>query len=387
MISFFGTARRRRVALGLAALAVAATAGLVLRGAPHAEAQSTSGQEKPAAVLAASVELRDMPVTLTEVGTVQPLATVAVKSRIDGLVVDVPFTEGAWVDAGDVLFRLDDRMARANLAQAEANLARDRAQLADANRALDRAKSLAARDFATKATLDTANANVAALTASVQADLAQIDALKTSLDYTVIRAPIAGRTGTITTKLGSNVKANDTNAMVTINQTRPVQVAFSVPQGELAALREAAAKGPLAVKATIKGSKPVSATGSLAFIDNAIDQTTGTIELRATFPNDGETLWPGAFVDVAVTLETRPNVAAVPATAVLIGQDGPYAFVIKPDSMVEPRKVAVDRTVDGTTFVRDGLAAGERVVTDGQLRLTRGSKVTVRTDRSAQPSS
>ena len=318
-----------------------------------------------------------MPVLINEIGTVEPLATVAVKSRVDGLIVQVGFTEGDYVQAGDVLFKLDDRTARAQLAQAEANLARDKAQLADAARILARNEALAARGFAARATLDTARATVAGLEAAASADVAQIDNLRAQLDYTIIRAPISGRTGAQAFKMGANVKANDTTPLVIINQTRPISVLFSVPQTELAELRAAQAKRSLPVTVTVRGSRRVSAQGSLTFIDNAVDQATGTIALKATIANQDEALWPGQFVDVSVLVDTVSGIAAVPSNAVLVGQDGTYVFVIKQDQTVEPRIIEVNRTIDGVAFVTRGLAVGERVVTDNQLRLSPGASVRV----------
>lgn len=331
---------------------------------------------RPVPVRTAIVETRALPIRVEVIGTVEPLATVAVKSRIDGLIVEVGFVEGEFVRAGQVLFRLDDRVARAQLAQAEANLARDKAQLADAERILARNEALAERGFAAKATLDTARAAQEALKAAAAANDAQIRNLRTLLDYTVVRAPIEGRTGAQAFKLGSNVKANE-SLLVTINQTRPISVTFAVPQTELAAIRTAQAKQPLPVRVTVRGSRPVSADGKLSFIDNTVDQATGTITLKATLANSDEALWPGQFVDVSLLVDTVPNIAAVPQEAVLIGQNGAYVFVVRPDRTVEARPIVVARSVDGTAFITQGLAAGERVVTDNQLRLAPDAPVSI----------
>jgi membrane fusion protein, multidrug efflux system len=372
---------RRRVALAIALVAAVSAGGYAahLRTADHGSAGATASDQlkQPIPVRAAVVEAHDMPVLINEIGTVEPLAMVAVKSRIDGLIVQVGFTEGDYVHAGDVLFKLDDRTARAQLAQAEANLARDKAQLADAARILSRNEALAERGFAARATLDTARATVAGLEAAAAADVAQIDNLRAQLDYTIIRAPISGRTGAQAFKMGANVKANDATPLVTINQTRPISVLFSVPQTELAALRAAQAKRALPVRVTVRGSRRVSAEGLLTFIDNTVDQATGTIALKATLANQDEALWPGQFVDVSVLVDTVSGMATVPSNAVLVGQDGTYVFVIKQDQTVEPRVIEVSRTIDGVTFVTHGLALGDRVVTDNQLRLSPGSSVTV----------
>lgn len=341
-----------------------------------AGATASEREARPVPVRTAIVQTGIMPVRVEVIGTVEPLATVTVKPRIDGLIVEVGFAEGEFVQAAQVLFRLDDRVARAQLAEAEANLARDQAQLADAERILARNAALAERGFAAKATLDTARATQEALKAAVAANDAQIRNLRTLLDYTVVRAPIEGRTGAQDFKLGSNVQANE-SALVTINQTRPISVTFAVAQTELAAIRAGQAKQPLPVKVTVRGTRPVTADGTLSFIDNTVDQATGTITLKATLANREEVLWPGQFVDVSLLVDTVPNVAAVPQAAVLVGQNGPYVFVVRPDRTVEARPVVVARNVEGRAFVTSGLTAGERVVLDNQLRLAPGSPVSV----------
>lgn len=371
--------RRTVAALGIAAMLAAGGWAVYGRGGGGGEAAGAAAAEQgaqPVPVRTAVVEAREMPVRVDVIGTVEPLATVAVKSRIDGLIIEVGFAEGDFVNAGQVLFRLDDRAARAQLAQAEANLLRDQAQLADAARILARNEALAERGFAAKATLDTARAAHEALKAATAGGDAQIRNLRTLLDYTIVRAPIAGRTGAQAFKLGSNVKANE-STLVTINQTRPIAAAFAIPQTELAAIRAAQAKRPLPVTVRVRGSRPVTAEGTLTFIDNAVDQTTGTITLKATLANRDEALWPGQFVDVSVLVSTVPDVAAVPAAAVLVGQDGAYVFVVGRERAAEARPVTVDRTVDGVAFVSRGLAVGERVVLSNQLRLKPGAPVLI----------
>lgn len=345
-------------------------------GGEAAGAAAAEQGAQPVPVSTAVVEAREMPVRVDVIGTVEPLATVAVKSRIDGLIIDVGFAEGDFVNAGQVLFRLDDRAARAQLAQAEASLLRDQAQLADAARILARNEALAERGFAAKATLDTARSVHEALKAATAGGDAQIRNLRTLLDYTIVRAPIAGRTGAQAFKLGSNVKANE-STLVTINQTRPIAVSFAIPQTELAAIRAAQAKQPLPVTVRVRGTKPVTAEGTLTFIDNAVDQTTGTITLKATLANRDEALWPGQFVDVSVLVSTVPDVAAVPAAAVLVGQDGAYVFVVGHERAAVARPVSVDRTVEGVAFISRGLAVGERVVVSNQLRLKPGAPVLI----------
>jgi multidrug efflux system membrane fusion protein len=369
----------RRLVVAACIVALVGVGGwfTLFRG-PAEEATATASETaaRPVPVRTAIAETRAMPVRVEVIGTVEPLATVTVMSRIDGQIVGVGFTEGDFVKAGQDLFRLDDRVARAQLAQAEANLLRDQAQLADAERILSRNQALAERGFAAKATLDTARAEHEALKAAVAANEAQIRNLRTLLDYTLVRAPIEGRTGAQQFKLGSNVKAND-SALVTINQTRPISVSFAVPQTELAAIRAAQARQPLPVRVTVRGTRPVTTEGVLSFIDNAVDQATGTITLKATLANRDEALWPGQFVDVSLLVNTVADVLAVPRAAVLIGQDGAFVFVVRADRTVEARPVTVARTIEGTSFVARGLASGERVVTDNQLRLAHGSSVSI----------
>ncbi len=376
-------AKRRRWRRGVAALGIAAmlaAGGWAVFGREGGEAAGGAAAAEqgaqPVPVRTAVVEAREMPVRVDVIGTVEPLATVAVKSRIDGLIIEVGFAEGDFVNAGQVLFRLDDRAARAQLAQAEASLLRDQAQLADAARILARNEALAERGFAAKATLDTARSVHEALKAATAGGDAQIRNLRTLLDYTIVRAPISGRTGAQAFKLGSNVKANE-STLVTINQTRPIAVSFAIPQTELAAIRAAQAKQPLPVTVRVRGTKPVTAEGTLTFIDNAVDQTTGTITLKATLANRDEALWPGQFVDVSVLVSTVPDVAAVPAAAVLVGQDGAYVFVVGHERAAVARPVSVDRTVEGVAFISRGLAVGERVVVSNQLRLKPGAPVLI----------
>lgn len=348
-----------------------------LESAQAANKKSGKGRGAPAApVTAATVGETDMPVILSAPATVEPLATVAVKPRVDGQIVEVAFSEGDLVQAGSILFRLDDRMVKAQIAQAEANIAKDEAGLRDAEATLTRRQALIGKQVVTEAALDQARYAVEGLRASIAAGRALHDSQKTQLDYLTIRAPITGRTGSLTAKLGATVRAQDAAPLVTINQTKPILVSFAVPQGELAAVRRA-----LATKAgaeiVVGGTKRETVRGTISFIDNQVDRQTGSIIVKVVSDNAGEILWPGLSVEVALTVEVKPRMLSAPAGAVLPAQQGMIVWVISPDNKVEPRVVTVDRIVGQTVFLSGGVAAGERVVTDGQLRLAPGATVVI----------
>jgi len=330
------------------------------------------------------------PIEVTAIGNVQSIATVMIKSRIDGEIAQVHFEEGQEVKAGDLLFSLDDRVARAQLIQNEANLERDRAQLRRFQLEVARQTGLANRGIAPVQKLEDVTTSEAVFEATVRASEAAVETARINLNFTTIRAPIAGRTGSVALKRGNVVKAVDTlptvTPMVTITQLRPIYVTFTVPERHLGDLRAALVSGRLPVVITVPGSPLNPIAGQLTFIDNQVDAATGTISLKATFANDDERLWPGQFVNVIVTLGVQANVLAVPSTAIQVGQNGPHVFVIRPDSTVELRLVRVDRTVTNQTVIAGGLAAGERVVVDGQLRLTNGARVAVqRTEEPVAP--
>lgn len=370
-----------RVLLAIAFLVLLAGAGFAYRAYFVQQASSQTAREahQPPAVpvLVAAVERQAVPVRLDAIGTVQTIASVGIKSRIDGQIAEVKVRDGQYVKAGEPLFQLDSRAATAQVHQAEAQLARDRAQLVNAKRDVDRFAPLVAKDFVSRQQYDTAVTTAQALDASVQADQAALENAKVQLSYYTITAPIDGRVGMVTLKAGNNVKANDV-AFLTINQVKPIYVLFSVAESELPAIRAAMAAGPVAVSALPAGDKAPPAQGKLAFFDNAVDSATGTIALRGIFANEDEHLWPGEFVNVSLTLSVEPNALVVPQAAVQIGQNDRFVFVVKPDNTAEARKVTVSRTVDGKTVIASGLEPGERVVVDGQLRLSNGSRVEIR---------
>jgi multidrug efflux system membrane fusion protein len=340
------------------------------------------GRAQAAPVTAATVVEADMPVILSAPGTVEPMATVAVKPRVDGQIVEVAFREGDLVTEGSVLFRLDDRVVKAQIAQAEANIAKDEASLRDAQATLSRRQTLIEKQVVTEASLDQARFAVEGLKAGIAAGRALLDSQRTQLDYLTIRAPITGRTGSLAAKLGAQVRTQDATALVTINQTRPIQVTFALPQRELAAVRRALAANASA-QVTLPGPQRAVVPATIAFIDNQVDKQTGAITIKVMAENAEELLWPGQAVEVALTVEVKRRVPSAPASAVLPAQQGMITWVIGPDNKVAPRVVTVERIVGQTVFLSSGVAAGDRVVTDGQLRLAPGATVTIEEPRRA----
>lgn len=338
------------------------------------------GQAKPAPavpVTVATVAAKTMPVRLTAVGNAEAYATVAIKARIDGQIDKAHFTEGQDVREGEVLFQLDPRPPRAELAQAEARLAGSTAQLTNARAKERRYQDLLARNFVSKEFYAQVRTELDAAEASLRADRAAVDNARVQLGFTTIRAPLAGRTGKMLLQPGNLVKANDTDALVVINQIRPIHVSFSVPEQHLEAIRQGLATGPLAVAAAPPGGQGAPAAGRLAFVDNAVDPATGTIRLKAVFDNADLALWPGEFLQVSLVLREQPGALVVPAAAVQSGPKGQYVFVVAADGKAELRPVVVDRGEENETVIAEGLAAGEQVVVSGQLRLTPGTAVTV----------
>lgn len=342
-----------------AIVAVAAVSYAVL--APPRVA--TAPAQPPVPVAVAAVTQQPMPVRIETIGTVQTIANVVVKSRVDGYITDVLIKDGQFVKTGEVMFKLDDRAARAQLEQMKA-------QLENAKRDVARYKPLVSQQFVSRQVYDTAVANEQALQA-------QVDDLRAQLSYYTIVAPIDGRAGTINIKAGNSIKANDL-PFVTINQISPIYVGFTLPQSELPGLRDAMAKGPVAVQAKPNGDDGPAVAGKLAFFDNTVDVNSGTIAAKAVFENSQQRLWPGQFVNVSVTERVDPNALTVPAAAVLVGQNTAYVYVIKDGGVAHMQPVTVARTIDGVSVIGAGLTAGEQVATDGQLRLTDGSKVEIR---------
>lgn len=374
----------RGVRLLMTALAGAAALSLALpltgcSGKDSVATEKNAGDAPAVPVMVVPVVTKTVPLRIQAIGNVEPYATVAVKARVDGQIVKVLFTDGQEVATGQSLFQLDPRPFQALLQQVEAALLRDKAQLERAHAQEQRYKDLLQKNFVSQDAYAQFRTNVDTAEATVRADEAAVENARLQLEYAMIRSPINGRTGKIMIQLGNLVKANDTNPLVVINQVSPVYLNFTVPEQYLGDIRKYMAAGRLPVQAQVPDSDSGAASGELAFIDNTVDTTTGTVRLRAVFLNKDRVLWPGQFVTAVLTLRQQHDAVVVPSQAVQTGPKGQFVFVVKPDLIAEMREVVVER-VDGTqTVIAKGLAAGEQVVTAGQSRLVPGLKVNPKT--------
>ncbi|TWB48809.1 efflux RND transporter periplasmic adaptor subunit [Nitrospirillum viridazoti] len=382
---------RRTAAAALALVLVAAYGGYRLWGAkseaPGAEASAAPGNKRgpgnnnngPVPVVTARVRRGAMPIDVAAVGTVQPISTVQVRARIDSQLMEAKVEEGQEVKSGDLLFLLDQRPAKAALMQAEANLARDQANLAQARSDAKRNADLFARGAVSMQQNEQASATAKAQEATVLADQAVVDQARLTVAFTEIRSPIDGVVGSIQLRPGNLVKGSDSGStLTTLVQVAPINVAFTVPEKHVTAVRQALRSGrpPLVSAKTADGL--VAATGRLVFIDNSVDAQSGTIQLKGLYDNKDRALWPGQFVDVTLHLGMEADVLSVPAVAVQRGQAGPYVFVVKADDTVDMRPVTVGRFAEQGAVIASGVEAGERVVTEGQLRLVPGAKIVER---------
>ena len=363
------------------ALRVTLVAGLLLVwfGACSSEKKGSPGKgQPPVPVVAATAVQRDVPVTLSAIGAVEAYATVAVKARVSGELLRVHFREGQDVAQGGLLLEIDPRPYQASLEEAAANLARDRARLKNAEEDARRYGELVGKDYVTREHYDQIVANAEAMKATVMADEAVLENARLNLGYCSVRAPLAGRTGSLLVHPGNLIRVNDENPIVIIHQVQPVYVSFSLPEQVLPEVRRYRRERELEVQASYPGGGKESFRGALSFVDNEVDGQTGTILLKATFPNRDRALWPGQFVNVVLALATRPQAVVIPAQAVSTGQRGDYVFVVSPEATVEMRTVTVGMRVGGESVIDEGLRAGEKVVIDGQLRLVPGSRVAER---------
>ena len=365
--------RMNRTLSSLFALLAAALAGCSGRDA----VQAAKPQAVAAPVTVATVASRTMPVVLQAIGNVEAISTVSIKAQISGQLVKVHFKEGDFVKKGQLLFSIERPPFEAALRQAEGTLAKDQAQALNAKLDADRYQGLGKEGVVSKQQVDAAVAAYNAMQATVAADKAAVETAKINLEYTAILSPIDGRTGMIGVKEGNLVKANDVPILVTINQIEPIYVTFAIPEQQLAELKRYSAKKPLDIDASPQGSNQ-HFTGRLTFIDNAVDTTTGTIKLRGTFDNRQHMLWPGQFADVNLTLKSQPNSVVVPTAALQTSQQGTYVYVVNTDLTAQPQSVKVAWTSGDEAVIASGLQAGQRVVTDGQLRLTPGAKVDIK---------
>ena len=394
------------IAAGASALASAACGGNTSAAGPGGgggRGRGRGGDGGAAPVVTAKVVTKDVPVDLAAIGNVEAYASISVRSQVTGLLTELSFHEGDLVKQGQVLFSLDRRPFEAALASVDANLVRDRALLAQAEAQLardaanaeyqqlsaerqqqlsqrgiiskDQAEQIRSQADATASVVKADRASIDSARAQLLAQQAAVDSARVSLGYTTIKSPIDGQTGNLGVKVGSLVTANQTE-LTTIARVQPVLVTFTVPAIHLGTIKAHMAMGKLPVTATPQDTAAQPAPGVLSFIDNAVDMTTDTIKLKATFDNPDRRLWPGQFARVSLRLTTLDNATVVPSQAVQTGQDGQYVFVVKDDQTVEQRTVTVGQRVQDDTVVQKGLKTGETVVTEGQLRLEPGSRVT-----------
>jgi len=349
-------------------------------GGNYSRRGGPAGSFGPVPVVAAKVEQKDTPVYLDGLGTVQAFNTVTVHTRVDGELQQVLFTEGQDVKTGDLLAVVDPRPYQAALDQAIAKKAQDEAQLANAKVTLARNTDLLNKKVIDRQDFDTSKYQTDQFQAAVQADQAAIESARTNVDYTQIKSPIDGRTGVRIVDVGNIVHASDQNGIVVITQMHPISVMFTLPEQNLQSILNAGgASGGLKVSALDRGNTTTLDDGSLAVVDNQIDQTTGTVKLKATFPNTDLKLWPGKFVNARLILTTLKNATVIPSSVVQRGPQGTYAYVIKPDKTAEMRPIKVGQTEGNLALVENGLKPGEQVVVDGQYKLHPGAHVELTT--------
>jgi membrane fusion protein, multidrug efflux system len=352
-----------------------ACAGALVLASCGKDAAKTTAAPPPPPVVVAQAARRTVPVSLRGIGNVESVASVAVRSRVAGQILSVHIEDGADVTKGQVLFSIDAEPFRIALDRAEAQLARDQALLEKANNDTARYAKLVEKEYVTREQFESATSQAASLAATIKSDNAAVNDAKLSLSYCTIAAPISGRAGTVNLRAGNLVKVNDDPPLVTILQVKPVRVTFSLPEKYLSEVRARAAAGRVAVRAAERGDKGDGHQGTLIFIDNTVDMTTGTIRLKAEFPNDDRGLWPGQFVEADLTLSEQKDALMIPSTAVQVGQDGSFVFVVGADGTAQVRPIVVDRMLGEETVVASGLTDGETVITDGQIRVVPGTKV------------
>jgi RND family efflux transporter MFP subunit len=372
--------KKRHVILFAGAIAIAAVAAFVTRASWMGGGASAQGPQRPrmVSVELAKAERKSVPVDVDSIGTVTPISSVALKSRVETTIVAVHFEDGARVAEGDLLFTLDARQIDAQIEQAEGMIAKDQAQLEGAQRDLRRYNDLVTKGATTQVNVDNAKTQSDILIGSIKADQAALDNLKVQKSYTLIRAPFSGRISAANVKVGNFVRPADTAPLAVINQMAPVYVTFAIPQRVLVDLRDAMTKADSRVIATIPGHQR-SEDGKVAMVENTVDATTGMVTVRGIMNNENETLWPGTLVATKLIIRSEDSVV-VPTVAVQRSQSGNYVFVVK-DGVAKVRPVKVDRTFQGTSVISEGLSGDENVVVDGQLLLSDGSRVEPRAQK------
>jgi membrane fusion protein, multidrug efflux system len=344
--------------------------------------QGRSGRTRDAVpVLVVTAMQKTMPLQIRAVGNVEPFSTVSVKSQVTGVLTQAHFKEGQDVKKGQLLFTIDPRPLEAVLKQAEANLARDAAQLQNAREQARRYAELFKKQYVSQEQYEQIRTNADALEATVEADKAAVENARVQLSYCYIYSPIDGQVGSLLVNEGNLVRVNDATPLVVVNQITPINVTFSVPEQNLGDIMRHMSAGSLKVEARFQSDDGRPEGGILSFIDNAVDRTTGTIKLKAEFKNAQRRLWPGQFINVALTLSTQADAVVVPAEAIQVGPEGQHVFVIKPDKSVEVRPVVVARTDEGEAVVSQGLQPGEQIVREGQFLLGPGSRIEIKDDK------
>jgi multidrug efflux system membrane fusion protein len=370
--------KKRTLAVGVAAgLALAGIAVFFWNGSPSqkAAAQASRGDQRVVGVTAAKAVKKSVPIRLEALGSVTTIASVAIKTRVDSEILAVKFEDGARVKQGDVLFVLDSRSIETDIKRVEAVIAGAEAQFEQATRDVQRYADLVAKNATTVVTLNNAQTQVNVSRALADSNKATLEGLRVQLTYCTIRAPISGRISMASVKAGNIARQADLNPLATINQIGPIYVSFTVPQRSLPDVRAAIAAETASLVAVVPGSDSRE-TGQVTMIENTVDPATGMATVRATMPNQDEVLWPGTLVNTALTLRAEDRIT-IPATALQLSQAGSFVFVVK-DNAASVRPVKIERTVDGMSVIESGVEEGEVVVTDGQLLLSNGTKVTIR---------
>jgi multidrug efflux system membrane fusion protein len=370
----------RQTFLIIAGIALASLAAAIIFWR-HTTTQAAQTATRPSVpVTVAQAGMQDVPVYKGALGTVQALNTVAIRAQVNGQIVSINFNQGQEVGRGDVLARIDPAPLKAALDQAIAKKSQDEAQLVSAQKDLARFKTLAIKNFESQQNVDLQQAKVDTAKAAIDADQAAIEAAQTQFDYATITAPIDGVVGFRQLDVGNIIHTTDVNPMTVLTQIKPCTATFTLPQSDLGPVREAMLRGSVAVLAFDQDDRKQLATGKLLLINNQIDQSTSTIQLKAEFPNDDERLWPGEFVHIRVLVATRKNAVTIPTVALQRGPEGFYVWVVKPDETVEQRPITAE-TADDVIIASKGLNPGETVVVEGQSRLDVGTRVAVRTPK------